>query len=74
MPKSFVYCMYVCMYVYTLFVSRVNDGFETGIKSDIEFEWMKLDAEKEGKKTTLWNLLCSNNNYFRSLKLHFLKN
>jgi hypothetical protein len=52
MPKSFVYCMYVCMYVYTLFVSRVNDGFETGIKSDIEFEWMKLDAEKEGKKTT----------------------
>jgi len=30
--------LYVCMYVYTLFVSHVNDGFETGIKSDIEFE------------------------------------
>jgi hypothetical protein len=43
------------MYVYTLFVSHVNDGFEMGIKSDIEFEWMKSDAEKEGKKTTLWN-------------------
>jgi hypothetical protein len=26
------------LYVYTLFVSHhVNDGFETGIKSDIEF-------------------------------------
>jgi hypothetical protein len=81
--------MYVCMHVYTLFVSHVNDGFEIGIKSDIEFEWMKSDAEKEGKKTTLWksiwtaniylgqknniwNLLCSNNNYFRSLKFIYI--
>jgi hypothetical protein len=48
--KLFNLCQNLSCSVYTLFVSHVNDGFEMGIKFDIEFEWSRMLKEKERKQ------------------------